>query len=140
MSNEVEGLDQLIAKLRTLANPQMDKVTLAGAMTLEGYIKQDFHGSKTGRVYRRGGKSHVASAPGQTPAIDYGFLLNSVQSKNEGDDAVVFTDDEAAPRLETGSAHMAARPFMRPAVDQHEAQVTAAMASTLKRLVDEAAG
>lgn len=38
----------------------------------------------TGRVYRRFGKLHVASAPGQPPARDTGRLINSIYSVQRG--------------------------------------------------------
>src|SRR5262245_62766200 len=36
---------------------------------------------KSGRVYKRGNRTHTASAPGEAPAIDTGFLANSIQTE-----------------------------------------------------------
>jgi HK97 gp10 family phage protein len=94
---------------------------------------------KGGRTYQRGSKSHTASTPGSPPAIDYGNLINSVQSKRDGKDAVVFTNAESAPPLEFGTAKMQARPFMRPAAENFKVDAAKAVEATAKRKLDEAA-
>lgn len=140
---KVEGVDALVRKLQKLGgmSPEiMGKSLLAGALVLEGAVKRSFQGAKHGRVYSRGQKSHTASAPGETPAIDYGALLNSISSAQEGSDAIVFTNQEHGPMLEFGTSKMAARPFMRPAADEHKDEVKTAIEATAKRLIEEAAG
>lgn len=73
---------------------------------------------KTGRVYRRGGVAHQASAPGEAPASDTGQLVNSVstsvdESRLSGN--VNFGSDHAAA-MEYGTSRVAPRPYARPAV------------------------
>jgi hypothetical protein len=70
---------------------------------------------KSGRPRADG---HIASAPGEAPAIDTGLLINSLQESYEGDfTGYAYTIAEYAPPLEFGSADgkLAARPFYRPA-------------------------
>lgn len=88
-------------------------------------------GEKSGRVYRRGGKTHVASAPGEAPAKDTGFLAASVEMEmmkflGSGLDvqvtqmaaAEVRVDAEYGLPLEFGNEHLGGpRPFFGPAVE-----------------------
>lgn len=139
---ELDGLDELMRKLEALKQVPngMGMALQAGAMRLEGHIKASMQTNHTGRVYRRGTRIHQASAAGETPAIDFGTLLNSVGSRQASEtSAEVFTSAEYAPMLEFGTAYMEARPFMRPAVDQHEGDVVAAVQATVTRLVEKAA-
>jgi hypothetical protein len=62
---------------------------------------------KHGRVYGH----HVASAPGEAPAIQSGTLAHSIQVEQVNDlSYAVFTDDPKAILLENGTRRMAARP------------------------------
>lgn len=142
MSAVVKGTDALIAKFRKLRGASdeiMGKSLLAGAFVLEGIIKKSMQNSHGGRTYRRGARTHTASAPGEPPAIDYGALVNSIASEREGNEAMVFTDQEVGPHLEFGTARMEARPFMRPAADENHAKITAVVQAAAKRLISETA-
>lgn len=83
-------------------------------------------------TFRRGGKiysnfstggrttEHQASAPGEPPASDYGFLLGSIRHVMKVGDTVyaqIGSDLDYALWLELGTRFMAPRPFMRPALD-----------------------
>jgi len=137
----IDGMDELVAKLQELGatDEVVSKSAMAGALVLEGAVKVSMQNSHGGRTYTRGQKTHVASAPGQPPAIDYGFLINSIQSKEEKGDAMVFTNNEAAVPLEFGTARMQARPFMRPGVENNREAIINAIMVTAKRLIEEAA-
>lgn len=85
------------------------------ALGIEAHIKIGMAEEKHGREY---GKKHVASAPGESPAIDTGVLVNSIQAQMTGEmSAVVGTNNEYAEHLEFGTIHMAARPFFEPAFE-----------------------
>jgi hypothetical protein len=91
------------------------------ALAIEADVKRDMASEKHGRVYghaatrdsrgryvKRGTVvEHVASAPGEAPAIDTGLLVNSVQTAidsgyaREGYAAEVGSPQETAPILET---------------------------------------
>lgn len=136
---KIDGIGDLVKKLQDLgaSAEQMSKACLAGALTLESGVKASMQSSHGGRSYQRGGKVHVASAPGQPPAIDYGFLINSIHSEEEKDGATVATNAEAAVPLEFGTAKMAARPFMRPGVDNNREAILSAIEVTARRLIEE---
>lgn len=72
----------------------------------------------TGRVYRRRGVVHRASAPGQPPATDTGFLARSVSTKYDIPNLTgsVVIGAKYGPFLEYGTSKMAERPFARVAL------------------------
>jgi HK97 gp10 family phage protein len=73
-------------------------------------MRQPHHGF----IYRRkGGGTHLASAPGEAPAIDTAALYRSLQ-KGPG---FVSVGTEYAGYLEYGTMKMEPRPFMGPAAD-----------------------
>jgi len=91
-------------------------VTLKTAEWITGEAKREMGEEKNGIEYIRGEKTHVASAPGEAPAIDTGNLVNSLQAEQvEEINAVAYTDAEYAVPLEFGSTKMESRPFFTPA-------------------------
>lgn len=79
----------------------------------------------TGRVYRRGGRTHQASAPGKVPAPDTHNLRANTNAdpalRREGADVVgtIVSDTEYSEALERGTERMAARPFLGPLARDH---------------------
>lgn len=67
-----------------------------------------------------GARLHRASAPGEPPAIDTGHLVNSIHCEQLGPMRWTVTtgDCEYAKALEYGTVNMAARPYMRPALER----------------------
>lgn len=92
----------------------------AGLIVQNKARKSILAGPKTGNIYTRGRIAHQASAPGEAPANDTGRLVASiVRSLQVELIAVDITaGTEYATWLEYGTRHMAARPFLRPAVVQ----------------------
>lgn len=144
MANVVVGMDELLAKLGRLKGgvaAGLGSAVMAGAQVLEGKAKISIMtGAHTGRIYTRGKRTHQASAPGQTPATDYGHLVNSIASRLVSASATraeaeVGPSAEYAEALEVGTARVAARPFMRPAVDENEDAIQKAVSATIERLV-----
>lgn len=105
-------IPQLTRQLRSRA----ERVVAETALGIEARIKTGMTEPKSGRTYG----SHVASAPGESPAIDTGLLVNSIQTEIDGLSATVGTNAEQATALEFGSTHTAPRPFMQPAFDDAE--------------------
>jgi hypothetical protein len=86
-------------------------------------------GPKSGRVYRRRGVVHQASAPGEAPASDTGGLVNARRTDlNEQDVSgiLAFTSRHASP-LEHGTRNMAPRSFARRALMETREQIVAAI-------------
>lgn len=89
----------------------------AGALFLTGEIKAEISKPGQGREYKRGSRTHRASAPGQAPASDTGRLLGATLPmgiRYEADRVVtgVVANTDYAENLEAGTDKMEARPFM----------------------------
>lgn len=96
-------------------------------------MRRIMRGPKTGKVYKRGGVTHQASAPGEAPASDTGRLANSVQIKRVSDKrATVGSRLAYALYLEMGTDNIRARPVWRPvarkAADWLETRLRASVA------------
>lgn len=84
-------------------------------------------GPKTGRAYKRGGVTRIASAPGQSPANQTGALAASLSARTEKQGKTVFgiasASTEYAAMLEFGTRNMAPRPYMQPALDKNAQKI-----------------
>lgn len=91
-------------------------------------------GPKTGRVYRRRGIVHQASAPGQPPATDTGFLVNSIYVERDGPARMTVGSRLAyAAYLEFGTQRMAPRPAWIPAVEKARPEFEAQLRDIVAR-------
>ena len=78
-------------------------------------IQQD---PKTGIIYQRYNprRRHQASAKGEAPASDTGFLVSQIKvQKKSPDEIAVESTAPYSPFLEFGTSQMGERPFMHPA-------------------------
>jgi len=88
------------------------------AFNIEALMKQLMTLPKHGRRYKRGSRFHIASAPGEAPAVDTGNLINTIKTEIKSDTEATITIPAAyAEALEFGSSKIAARPFVRPAIE-----------------------
>lgn len=109
---DVDKLHQLAAQIPGGAAAVVQKL----AQDCEGHAKRQMEGERTGRIYLHGRVEHQASAPGEAPAVDTGFLKNSIVAQPEKPLRwVVLVGAVYGIWLEYGTTHMAARPFMLPA-------------------------
>ena len=114
-------------------------------------------GPKSGRVYRRRGVTHRASAPGQPPASDTGSLAGSGDVNRLGNGLTVRVTFRRryARALELGSAYriggggggpgpsqlefgtqtLAPRPFLRPALQNKSAAIFDHFASEIGAVI-----
>lgn len=93
---------------------EIGRFVRAIAFGVEAEMKLSFSGPKSGREYNRRGRIHIASAPGESPAVDTGFLSNSIQTTIKSDyEAEIVIGAEYAEILELEKD----RPFIRPAID-----------------------
>lgn len=124
--------DSIIEKVRQVA---MRGVIDGTESVIEEGNSMIMDGQKTGRIYRRRGVEHQASAPGEAPASDTGRLVRSARSEYEPADlsgeAIWSTD--YAEALEFGTSKMAPRPYARPALAAKKDEIT-------KTINDEIAG
>jgi hypothetical protein len=115
--------------------PAVSQVVRKTALGVEGDVKTEMRGPKSGRLYRRGGRTHQASAPGQAPAVDFGQLINSIQVQNVTDlTSTVGTNVEYAMALEMGSRRIAPRPVWRSVIEKWRQPFTDAITHVLRSL------
>lgn len=90
-------------------------------------VKRTLSKPGTGAVYVRDGKMHRASAPGQPPAKDTGTLQSSIEYKVTKDgetiSGLIGSSADYAIYLEFGTSRMAARPFLRPVLENNKEEI-----------------
>ncbi len=107
---------------------------MALALMAQGEAQKSIlRGPKSGRLYKRGKKFHQASAPGQAPANDFGFLANNIKAEMTNElTASTFSLAPYSVHLEYGTRKMAARPFLRPAGEKVKAQAEGVLNAYVK--------
>lgn len=113
--------DNRIPELRTKVPRQVEKILRETATKIVDQAKMGMREPKSGRYYvvSRTGKLHRASAPGESPAIDTGNLVNSFEIKKINDALFkINVNADYASHLEFGTTKMAPRPFLIPAVEK----------------------
>jgi hypothetical protein len=124
------GLDGLGEEALKELRPTAEAAVLRAALLFTGELKKTLSGPRHGRAYKvsRTGALHIASAPGEPPAVLYGRLRQSIDWIGPTWDgwtvsAEVGTNVEYGALLEfgglTGRAHrtrILARPWMEPTV------------------------
>jgi len=127
-------IPELKVKFPNLVQAIIDKT----AMDVQRFAIELMQMPKSGRTYKRGSKSHQASAPGEAPAIDTGNLANSIQVKHPKKllATVGPGDVEYAVPLEFGSENgkLMARPFMGPAAEKARPNFIQALTQLESRL------
>lgn len=146
---KIEGLDKIAnatREVQQLVTSELNKGLYAAAKRVEADAKKSIvSGEKTGRVYRRRSITHQASAPGQAPASDTGRLVNSINSYLDvtSIEATVVAGEGAvkyAAMLEFGTRHVAARPFMFPALEQNKAWIKERLAEAVRKAAARSIG
>ena len=101
-----------------------DLITRATRMVNNRAIQSIARDPKTGRMRPSGSP---ASAAGEPPATDTGFLVSSISYKvNRTNNEVVGTVSVSAPyapHLEFGTTHIAPRPFLQPALEENRPKI-----------------
>lgn len=108
-----------LSKLRAIhgALPEhVDQLLGTLANTTEANAKDSMSGPKSGRRYG----THIASAPGEAPARDTGYLAASIQAVriDYAKMWVVNAGTDYAEGLEFGTPEIKPRPFMLPAAEK----------------------
>jgi len=105
---------------------QMEKkvkevIGVAGNLVRNTAITSIQSGAKSGVMYGK----HQASAPGQAPATDTGFLQSNIVLNIEASGLVANVESRAkySKFLEFGTVKMKARPFMFPALEENKPKI-----------------
>lgn len=97
------------------------KIVGYGLQEIRGIaVKGILAGNKSGRTYTRGGVTHTASAAGEYPASDTGFLASNIHISRSpsGLSGAVESRANYSEALEFGTSKMAARPFLQPSAEE----------------------
>jgi HK97 gp10 family phage protein len=126
--------DAILAQVRAAA---MRGVVRGTEGVLEEGTSLILDGPKTGRIYRRGGVSHQASAPGEAPASDSGRLVQSGRTEFDQNDlsGTAQWSTAYAEALEHGNENMEPRPFARPALANRKDEIADDIASAIKAVL-----
>lgn len=137
---ELEGTGALISALK--AKPAETRLALIAALygacqfvrnaAVNGLRK----GPKTGRVYKRGGVFHRASAPGEYPASDSGTLMGRIDSEVNEATLVgeVGTNVVYGKYLEFKDPAKGGRPWLSRAWSEAQPKVEAALLAAIQRV------
>lgn len=96
---------------------------------------------KTGRKYRRGGKWHTASSPGNYPAVDSGELVSRIVPPDVRESEVEVGAEAGAPygiALESGTEKMKPRPWLQPSLEAHEFELETDIGKAILKSAEEA--
>lgn len=120
---EINGLKEVQDAIRSYEGDisrQLGLIVNAAALEATNDVKKAIQGPpKTGREYKRGTVVHRASAPGQAPATDTGFLVSSIYNEDRGPlTKAIGSRLPYAFYLEFGTRKIEPRPSWIPAVER----------------------
>lgn len=128
------GLERLERRMGREAADDVVKAMRAGGLIVQGKAVRSIRNTpKTGRRYKRGNAVHVASSPGNPPAIDTGFLVSSIEVRPIPNGAEVGSRAAYAKPLEYGTRKMAPRPFLAPALRDSVDEILTRVRAALRR-------
>lgn len=116
--------------MRAFIERELAQVVHEQSNNIRNHILAKMKEPKSGNVYYRGNRVHVASAPGEFPAVDSGNLISKVRIRrfDRGLTAVIGPQDVPyASLLEGGTSRMKPRPFIKPTFEAHRALFISAM-------------
>lgn len=124
---DTSGFKTGLEKAKKEYDKRAQRAIKKGALFFVAEVKKELSKQGTGKQYRRGRKIHIASAPGQPPAVDTGQLRASITHLVEREFrawiAMVGTNLQKAAPLEFGTSRMAARPFILTTLTRIRPQV-----------------
>ncbi len=126
----LQGFQKKLKK-RMVDNPEkhLKQLVQRATTTVEGTAKESIMSGGTGRTYQKYNprRQHTASAKGEPPATDTGFLVSNITSsvKQQGTSVVgqIVASAPYAPYLEFGTSTIDPRPFMQPALERNRPKI-----------------
>jgi len=118
----------------------MQEVLLGGGQLIRGEaIRSIQQGAKSGKTYKKYNptRTHKASAPGEAPASDTGFLVSNIRVKDQKDFVEVRSEASYSKFLEYGTSKMLARPFMFPASEKSKPKIAEILFQKIKQSLDK---
>ena len=104
---------RILELYRAKAEPAAD----AAMLVLDREVKETLSQSGSGRIYRRGQKTHQASAPGEPPAVDTGDLRRKTGWQRVGFGIRRYgAATKVGAWMERGTRWIKARPWLAPSL------------------------
>ena len=127
-----------IPQVSKLIDDKVRQIIIDEPINQQRNIRQAMQNSPaSGRVYKRGNVEHRASAPGESPAIDTGNLVGSIETGNEGPyKGYVASNAPQSLALELGnpSHNLLPRPAWVPATKKATARIQARLRRLKKKI------
>ena len=148
----ITGAERIKHKLALIEGPMrkaMRDAIQGGALAVEKEAKNSVQrGSPSGRIYEKykPRRTHRASAPGQPPATDTGFLAAHITTVLDMDGLGASVESQAvySKALEFGHQYkthkLAARPFLFPAFERLKPRILQQIAKALTTPLRKAGG
>tara|TARA_R110001592_G_scaffold58288_1_gene176725 strand:- start:4344 stop:4790 length:447 start_codon:yes stop_codon:yes gene_type:complete len=136
VAKAVEALEKVKEDLEN----NMQEVLLGGGQLIRGEaIRSIQTGAKSGKTYKKYNptRTHKASAPGEAPASDTGFLVSNIRVKDQKDFVEVRSEASYSKFLEYGTSKMLARPFMFPASEKSKPKIAEILFQKIKQSLDK---
>ena len=136
VAKAVDALDKVKEDLEN----NMQEVVLGGGQLIRGEaIRSIQTGAKSGKTYKKDNptRTHKASAPGEAPASDTGFLVSNIRVKDQKDFVEVRSEASYSKFLEYGTSKMLARPFMFPASEKSKPKIAEILFQKIKQSLDK---
>ena len=136
VAKAVEALEKVKEDLEN----NMQEVLLGGGQLIRGEaIRSIQTGAKSGKTYKKYNptRTHKASAPGEAPASDTGFLVSNIRVKVQKDFVEVRSEASYSKFLEYGTSKMLARPFMFPASEKSKPKIAEILFQKIKQSLDK---
>tara|TARA_Y100000004_G_scaffold133702_1_gene151143 strand:+ start:132 stop:572 length:441 start_codon:yes stop_codon:yes gene_type:complete len=126
----LQGFQKKLKK-RIVDNPEkhLKKLVQRSTMLVESTAKQSILKGGTGITYQKYNprRQHTASAAGEPPASDTGFLVGSISSnvRKQGTSVIgqIIASAPYAGYLEFGTSNIEKRPFMQPALERNRPKI-----------------
>jgi len=149
MSIEIQIAYNNFPRIRKNAKAGARKIVLDTSKKVHTHILASMLQPKHGRVYRRRGRYHRASAPGEAPARDWGNYYKSIRNKWASGTSgtqwagnytrLVYTKGVPGKPdlpiwLERGTSRMKKRPHFKPAAKKYRSKFQKDMKQYLKRI------
>ena len=136
----VQDATKALEKVKEDLENNMQEVLLGGGQLIRGEaIRSIQSGAKSGKTYKRYNptRTHKASAPGEAPASDTGFLVSNIRVKEQKDVVQVRSEASYSKFLEYGTSKMLPRPFMFPASEKSKPKIAEVLFQKIKQSLEK---
>jgi HK97 gp10 family phage protein len=122
--------------MRAYQNALKIGVQRAAVMVHATAVQSITSGGKSGATYEKYNprRTHRASAAGEPPAADTGYLHNNIifDIDTNGLGADIESRAEYSGMLEFGTSKMQARPFLQPAIEENRPKIRRLMVNAMR--------